>query len=254
MKKNKKLLTLGIATTLALGLVSCSSSNNNSNNQSSVEEDVSSAVVILHEATFSEDDFILRVGEESTYLLGVADGVIIDDTVPFVIPHELSDGTKITAVGLFKYQDGTDIKTATGGPLDVIISEGITSLSNGAFYGCKNIGSVSIPSTVRTISNNSFENSTLEAVTIADGVVYVGVGAFKGCELTEVTIPNSIESIQHQAFMDNQIKDVDLGENVWIVGEYAFANNDIMNIDFPESVKSVEEGAFSGNPWESNFC
>jgi len=61
----------------------------------------------------------------------------------------------------------------------VVINNGVTSIGDGAFYGC----------------------TGLTSVTIGNGVTSIGDGAFYGCTgLTSIAIPNSVTSIGNYAF------------------------------------------------------
>ena len=61
---------------------------------------------------------------------------------------------------------------------EVIIEEGITTISSGAFYGFSALKKVTLPSTLTTIESSAFYGTSLEEITIPAGVTYVGSGAF----------------------------------------------------------------------------
>lgn len=63
---------------------------------------------------------------------------------------------------------------------EVIIGEGITTISNGAFYGFSALKKATLPSTLTRISSSAFMNTGLEEITIPAGVTYVDSGAFYG--------------------------------------------------------------------------
>ena len=71
---------------------------------------------------------------------------------------------------------------------DLVIPNTITSI-RGAFCGCSNIASVTIPSSVTYIGDCTFEGcSALTSFTIPGSVTYIGASAFWGCNsLTSVT-------------------------------------------------------------------
>ena len=79
----------------------------------------------------------------------------------------------------------------------VVIRNGVTSISYGAFMGCTGLTSVTIPDSVTSIGDNAFRNCTgLTSVTIPDSVTAMGTSAFEGCTgLTSITIPDSVTSI-----------------------------------------------------------
>ena len=134
-----------------------------------------------------------------------------------------SNGTYIT-VALW----GTNIKA-------VVIEDGVTSIGNNAFCGCKNLTSVTIGNSVTSIGDGAFYNCIgLTSVAIPDSVTSIVGFAFYGCTgLTSVTIPDSVTSI----------------------GNYAFSGcKSLTSVTIPKSVTSIGDGAlgyfFNNNGYE----
>ena len=106
------------------------------------------------------------------------------------------------------------------------ISDGVTSIGEGAFSFCTSLTSVTIPNSVTSIGHGAFYDCTsLTSVTIPDSVTSIGGSAFRGCSsLTSVTIPNSVTSI----------------------GSYAFSGcSSLTSVTIPDSVTSIGVGAFA---------
>jgi hypothetical protein len=83
-----------------------------------------------------------------------------------------SDGCNPLMNGARLYLNGALVE-------DLIIPEGVTSITNCAFYNCNQITSVTLP----------------------DGLTSIGTYAFYGCnQINSVTFPNSLESIGNYAF------------------------------------------------------
>lgn len=76
---------------------------------------------------------------------------------------------------------------------------GLANLGVGAFEGCQKLKTVTIPGSVKTISDSAFWGSGLESVTLEDGVTTIGKDAFLSCGLTKVTIPGTVTSIGEHA-------------------------------------------------------
>ena len=97
----------------------------------------------------------------------------------------------------------------------IIITDGITSIGDYAFYGMTSLTSVTIPSSVETIGKCSFAFcSSLKTVSLPEpkaadengngavkGITSIGDSAFEGCaSLTNITIPASVTSLGERSF------------------------------------------------------
>ncbi len=100
--------------------------------------------------------------------------------------------SKNTCNNVFQY---TGIK-------NVVISDGVTSISDYVFVGCSLLSSVTIPDSVTEIGAGAFYGCTsLTSVTIPEHVTTIGEEAFYGCSgLTSIIIPDSVTEIGANAF------------------------------------------------------
>ncbi len=81
------------------------------------------------------------------------------------------------------------------------IADGVTSINDYAFYGCKSLTSITIPDSVTSIGDSAFYGcSSLTSITIPDGVTSIGKRAFFSCHMTSITIPGSVTSIGEETF------------------------------------------------------
>ena len=80
---------------------------------------------------------------------------------------------------------------------EVSISDGVATIGNYAFSGCRNLKSLEIPNSVTSIGGNAFDIcESLTNIIIPNIVTSIGNYAFQGCSgLTTVTIPSSTISI-----------------------------------------------------------
>ena len=78
----------------------------------------------------------------------------------------------------FVIQDGK-LKKYTGRGGDVVIPDGVTSISREAFSGCSSLTSITIPESVTSIDYGAFSDCrSLTSVTIPEGVTSIGGCAF----------------------------------------------------------------------------
>ena len=153
-------------------------------------------------------------------------------------------GTEETNIEVNAFNAWPALKTA-------IIEEGVTSIENDVFNGCKQLTSITIPSTMDTIAFRAFYNCTLlEKVEIAmpSNITTIGESAFQHCSsLQSITIPAGIKTIETYAFSDcGGLIEVTISEGVTTIGKAAFNNcYKLAKVTIPESVKSIGEYAFT---------
>ena len=76
----------------------------------------------------------------------------------------------------------------------VIIKKGVTSVSYEAFALCKNLKSVTIPSTVKTIGIRSFYGTKISKITVPSKTKTIGQGAFGSCkDLKTIVMPGDFK-------------------------------------------------------------
>ena len=82
------------------------------------------------------------------------------------------------------------------------VGEGVTSVGALTFYGCTNLRSVSLPSTVSEIGDRAFKFCrSLPYLRFPSGLESIGEAAFESCEsLNGILLPDELQSIGHYAF------------------------------------------------------
>ena len=137
----------------------------------------------------------------------------------------------------------------------VVISEGVTSIGEYAFTGCKNLKSISIPDSVVSIGDSAFESCGFVDFSIPVTVKKIGRLIWQGCkELTSVTVPESVTYIGDYWFCDcTNLKDVNLHNKITSIGNHAFSGCKSLTVfEVPKGVTSIGEGAFMECPGLKN--
>ena len=133
------------------------------------------------------------------------------------------------------------------------LPDGTYEVSGGKGSERKNIESITIPETyekiaVTTIGDGAFYGCTiLSSITIPDSVTRIGESAFYNCtHLTSITIPDSVTSIGHSAFWScTGLTSITLPDSLTSIGSWVFEGCiNLTSITIPDSVTSIGSRAF----------
>ena len=101
------------------------------------------------------------------------------------------------------YNWGDDWRSIRGrNAKKVILSEGITAISNGAFSNCSKIEQVVFPSSLKAIGEYAFDDCrSIEQIDFPANLQAIGKRAFSNCSsLTDINLPSSIETLGEECF------------------------------------------------------
>ena len=144
---------------------------------------------------------------------------------------------------LIRYPEGKSQTSYT-------IPNSVTSIGDGAFWGCTGLTSITIPNSVTSIEDCAFAGCrSLTSITIPNSVTSIGDEAFKYCsDLTSITIPNSVTSIGFLAFyVCTGLTSIAIPNSVTSIGDGAFEDcTGLTSITIPNSVISIGGYAFWG--------
>ncbi|MDR0983450.1 MAG: leucine-rich repeat protein [Ruminococcus sp.] len=168
------------------------------------------------------------------------------------IPSEF-DGVTVTMIDVRGFY-GCDFLT------DVTIPNTVKEITDGAFNGCSSLTDITIPSSVTEIDIGAFENCTsLTEINVSENnQEYASVdGVLFDEDLTELiicpigksgvyTIPAGVESIGEESFGECALlTDIVIPNSVTEIDEYAFMRCDLLTkITIPDSVTEIGESAF----------
>ncbi len=149
--------------------------------------------------------------------------------------------------------------TLIAGCKNTVIPEGVTSIKEEAFIGCRGLTSIIFPDGLTNIGKNAFEDcSALVDITFPESMVVIGEAAFRGCAgLTSITIPENVTSIGEGAFSDcSGLASIEVKEananykseksNCIIERNSQTLITGCKNTIIPEGVTGIGDSAFSG--------
>ena len=140
------------------------------------------------------------------------------------------------------YEDYTDYITS------VVISDGVTTVGDWAFYTCRKLSSVSLPDSLKSIGVRAFgETASLTSIELPSNLETIGDLAFCVSMIRSITIPDSVTTIGDNAFLSAyKMTSVNLGNGVETLGNGVFSSTAIESIVIPSSVKTIGDEAFDG--------
>lgn len=131
----------------------------------------------------------------------------------------------------------------------VVISNGITRVGDQNFNTCKNLVSVTLPDTLKTIGFVAFsECSALTSIVIPASVTVVEHEAFKSCSNAEITISSTATKIEGGAFSGTKWEEDQLEKSSFVVinGVLLAARIDTEKIVIPDGVECIGRRCFQG--------
>ncbi len=196
---------------------------------------------------FSSNTVVTMDSDNSKF--AIVDGVLYNKSLTEIITvlGEVSKNliipNGVTTISYSSFIDCNQIET-------VIIPESVISIKGSAFKGCSNLYSIYIPQSVTSIGSSAFEGCTnLTNVYIPESVTSIGQSVFKNCaNLTEIKMPDSITWISDFVFEGcTSLNCVNISDSVTHIGYYAFKDCISLNaIDVPNSVTRIRDHAFKG--------
>ena len=123
-----------------------------------------------------------------------------------------------------------DLKTLLAYPpakkdSEYYIPNGVTMIGKCAFSSCRNLRTIHIPASVKTISSSAFYECELQNVILPNRVTTIWFDTFQSCRnLTSITIPDSVTSIKSRAFANcTGLTNITIPDSVTCIGKAAFA-------------------------------
>ena len=189
----------------------------------------------------SEDDYGRTKGKLST--LDLSDAKIVGGGNSYINIDGNSYYTSNDKLGNYAFYDCRVLTNLT-------IPSSVTSIGESAFEYCRGLTSLTIPSSVTSIGESAFRYCRgLTSLTIPSSVTSIGESAFEYCSsLTSLTIPSSVTLIWHYAFRGcSGLTSLTIPSNVTLIGGSVFSGcSGLTSLTIPSSVTSIGNNAFHG--------
>ena len=147
------------------------------------------------------------------------------------------------SVTFLENQSFSDCKKLT----TVTLGEGVVVVGT-AFQACTSLKSISIPSTVRSISQNAFAGcKSLTSISLPSNATAVGTSAFSGCSsLKTVKLPDKLECIYDSTFSGcTALTSISIPKGVTYIGKKAFCDcTSLISVTLPDTVTLIKSDAF----------
>ena len=132
----------------------------------------------------------------------------------------------------------------------ISIKDGTIGIGEGAFSGCSNLASITLPNSITTIGSSAFQGcGNLTSINIPESLTHIGIGAFAGTPWFN----NQADGLVYVGKIAYQYKGTMLEETAITIkdgtkriGDYAFYRcNNLASITLPNSITSIGISAFS---------
>ncbi len=132
-----------------------------------------------------------------------------------------------------------------GMPKSATVPEGVTCVES---FNISTLQAVTLPDSLVEIGERAFYGTLLENVDLPDKLEKIKKSAFSSCyKLTSITIPSGVTEIDSYAFLDcESLEFVALPDNLTTIGHQAFYGcSSLTEIKLPKSITNIESSAFA---------
>jgi hypothetical protein len=132
---------------------------------------------------------------------------------------------------------------------EIVIYEGIEQIPSYAFYQCKFVEKITLPSTLISIGSYAFSGCrNLTDIELPSGIESIGYYAFEECaSLREILLPNTVSEIFDGAFSGcESLETIILPAQLEAIAPFLFEGcKSLLAVEIPNSVIAMGDWAFS---------
>jgi len=137
------------------------------------------------------------------------------------------------------------------------IPNGVVSIGEYAFLGCRNLKKIEFTDTVESIGVGAFGNcESLEKLELSNNLKDIGAASFYGCSsLESIIFPDDLKKIGESSFREcTNLKKIILPNSLESIGEFAFENcTNLREVKMSDSVSKVGEDIFEGTEFVNSL-
>lgn len=124
----------------------------------------------------------------------------------------------------------------------------VIGIDDAAFSECKDLGNVTISTSIETIGTSAFYLSEMESIVIPYGnLTSIPDRAFYICGIKKISLPGSIQFIGKQAFASSSLEYFESAGGLKEIGESAFSDNpNLKVVKFNDGLLKIGDKAFDG--------
>lgn len=204
---------------------------------------------ITWSSTFSSTGLeFIEVSEKNPYFMSKNNLVLTKDgeTVVFcplkVEEAMIPEGVKY--IGSDRYGYAFHCKDLTS----VTLPSTLITMTNSAFRDCYSLKRIELPDSLQVIGNNTFDGcSSLEEINLPDSLRIIGDHAFSKCSsLKELVLPKTIKEIGDSAFSScTSITGMIIPYGTEEIGDHAFWDcTSLVNLEIPDTVTELGKSVF----------
>ena len=163
-----------------------------------------------------------------------------DVVIPESVKAKDGNGYKVTAFGDKCFYGCSDLTSIT-------IPSSVTSLGHWCFAVCVRLTSITIPSSVTTVGDYCFGAcNRLTSIALPSSVTSLGKSCFYDCSrLTSITIPSSVTSLEESCFEGcANLTSITIPSSITSLGDMCFAFSSLTSIMIPSSVTYLGSSCF----------
>lgn len=132
---------------------------------------------------------------------------------------------------------------------EVVLPEGLTSISSGAFQNCAKLQTINLPETITDIWNYAFDGcAALNLTKLPSQITIISPYCFRGCTSLALTELPAVTEVREFGF--NKCSALTLSklpETLTLIKQSGFATTGVTFSEWPETLTSIGESAFSGS-------